>query len=212
MKCAKCDCSQTPDHQYSRCDRGGMHDFRTPEACLRVRVNMLHHYRQYGTAEDVEFLKGLVEGPWIEEYTVRSKQMRLYSFVNMYMGGIHAGIQTAHAISSMWRRYDGQESFQADFLRRWEDDHKTAVLLSGGDHKALLELEAFMRRPDNPFPWGSFNESVDALNGALTAIVIVIPDKLYNPLEPGTVTAPTTGWTEWEWEFYQRRAACGLAR
>jgi hypothetical protein len=145
--------------------------------------------------------------------------MRLYSFVNMYMGGIHAGIQTAHAVSSMWRRYEGKDAFpnddhpcaQLDTLRAWEDDHKTAVLLTGGDHRALLELEAFMRRPDNPFPWGSFNESTDALNGALTAVVIVIPEKLYNPLEPGTVSAPT-GWTEWEWEFYQRRAACGLAR
>lgn len=131
----------------------------------------------------------------------------------MYMGGIHAGIQSLHATSAMWRKYDEIYNPESPYysmmqtLRAWEDDHKTVVLLNGGDHAALLNLESFLNSHDNFYPWASFRESQDALNGALTAIVVLIPAKLY---KRGIKKKPKA-WTNWEWVFYQWREKCSLA-
>lgn len=60
MICAKCDITETPDIKYSNCSRGGMHDFRTPEECHKVRVSMLKVYRKYGPVEDATHYAELI--------------------------------------------------------------------------------------------------------------------------------------------------------
>lgn len=139
--------------------------------------------------------------------------MRLYSFVNMYMGGIHAGIQTAHALSAMWAHYHTglapQLDSAAQMLQEWERQHKTLICLSGGDHAALSELLRLMADAENPYPWGSFNESDAALNGALTAIVIVLPEKFYSPVDP--LNWPEN-FTAWDRAFWSIKDKCSLAR
>jgi hypothetical protein len=130
----------------------------------------------------------------------------------MYTAGIHAGIQSLHATSAMWRRYfRDPDSEQAQTLCEWEDNHKTVVVLNGGYQSALLELEALLQSPDNPFPWCSFNESIEALNGALTAVCIVLPEKLYDRDLMVAGTKPES-FTDWEWAMYLWREKCPQAR
>lgn len=137
--------------------------------------------------------------------------MRLYCFANMYTSGIHAGIQSLHATSAMWRRYFNEpDSGQAAMLCDWEDNHQTVVVLNGGYQSALLELEALLQSPDNPFPWCSFNESMEALNGALTAVCIVLPERLYDRTLNGLVKPDD--FTDWEWAMFQWREKCPQAR
>lgn len=129
----------------------------------------------------------------------------------MYMGGIHAGIQTAHAISAMWRSYlpGDPVSSKLSQIKDWEDNHQTIICLSGGDHAALGDLLRLMEDETNPYPWCEFHESDAALNGALTAIVIVLPDKLYGPVDPLNWPESFSAWDKAFWEIKNK---CSLAR
>jgi hypothetical protein len=71
--CAKCNETGTTENEYSNCPRGGMHDFRTPEECMVVRVSMLKHYRKYGPKADADFLATLV-GPKIARKRGRARK------------------------------------------------------------------------------------------------------------------------------------------
>lgn len=137
--------------------------------------------------------------------------MRAYFFINMYMSGPHIGIQGIHAVSALWRKYTRPivSPPQLHALNNWEDYHKTAICLNGGDHAALQELLRLMADTENPYPWCEFHESESALNGALTAICIVLPDKLYSPVDP--LNWPET-FTPWDKVFWQIKDKCSLAR
>lgn len=111
--------------------------------------------------------------------------MRLYSVTNMYTSGIHAGIQTAHLVHEM-----------ADFIRLrpvnftvktrevyydWSMNHKTIIVLNGGYHANLVTVSEQFSKLGRilALPYASFNESVEALNGAMTATGIVVPPSIY---------------------------------
>lgn len=116
--------------------------------------------------------------------------MRFYSITNMYTSGIHAGIQTAHVIHEMFSYYDSKNIFNAieysypdenSVLHIWAQRHKTIIVLNGGYQseleKALCEIRFLGQKLK--LPVGHFNESKEALNGALTAIGIVVPEHIY---------------------------------
>ena len=105
--------------------------------------------------------------------------MRLYSVTNMYTAGIHAGIQTAHAVHEMFRKpmLTGQRAVLED----WADNHKTIIVLSGGYHANIRTVaEQFSRLGKAmSLPNAHFCESEDALAGAYTAAVIVVPESIW---------------------------------
>ena len=122
----------------------------------------------------------------------------------MYTSGIHAGIQTAHLVHEMMRKY--QEDFNSaafssnpeDWsdsnpkvakyknLIDWADNHKTIIVKCGGYHSSLVELYGELKEYSAHFkmPMGRWRESKDALNNAQTAVGIVVPDFIYNFKEP----------------------------
>jgi len=122
--------------------------------------------------------------------------MRAYFFVNMYMQGIHAGIKAGHCMNRINVKYGmsaderGNYSFGtgpvtperlqlAEFITK----HETFVLLNGGDQKSLgMIIQDFhyaSKERKNEFPWAAFNESIDALNGAVTCVGIILPQRIY---------------------------------
>lgn len=113
--------------------------------------------------------------------------MRCYHLCNFYLAGIHAGIQTAHTHHEMAVKYLTNDSPEADSngyfaengYLKWANDHKTLVLLNGGMAKQLLDFEAFLMSEDHPYAWASFREELDAINGAITNVGIVLPEKMY---------------------------------
>lgn len=116
--------------------------------------------------------------------------MILVSFTNMYMNGIHAGIQTAHVVHTLMSKYQAMNPSDSDVargldvstweltqfkLRLWESDHKTIYVKRGGDHEGLWSQYSQMAdlcRKAN-LPYARWAESKGALNGALTAICFV---------------------------------------
>jgi len=117
--------------------------------------------------------------------------MRLYSFTNMYMGGIHAGIQTAHVIHTMQRKYELKGSLDKKaILDEWLDNHKTIYVLNGGNqaslqwlYRELTEYSALLS-----LPIGKWHEGKEDLNGAMTAACIVVPEYVYNFGDGGIAT------------------------
>ena len=57
--------------------------------------------------------------------------MRLYSVTNMYMAGIHAGIQTQHSTGELFAKYR-EYSIQNNTIFEWVIYHKTTIVLNGG--------------------------------------------------------------------------------
>lgn len=110
--------------------------------------------------------------------------MRAYFFGNMYLSSIQQGIQSGHVIADMFVKYFETSKFgyvpQLEFLIKWADEHKTMILLNAGYASEIHDLGSFLIDNANSFPWASFSESTEALDGAATSIGIILPEKIYN--------------------------------
>lgn len=105
--------------------------------------------------------------------------MRAYFFGNMYLSSIQQGIQAAHATHDMFVAYRDRPGAASDFLWEWATNHKTMILLNGGYAETIQELVDFFMLDGNPYPWSDFREEEASLNGALTTVGIVLPEKIY---------------------------------
>jgi len=97
----------------------------------------------------------------------------------MYLSSIQQGIQAAHATHDMFVAYRDRPGAASDFLWEWATNHKTMILLNGGYSETIQELVDFFMRSDNPYPFADFREEEASLNGALTTVGIVLPEKIY---------------------------------
>lgn len=108
--------------------------------------------------------------------------MRLYTFVNYYLSSIQQGIQSAHLVHELFNKYRmGEVQTHEGFLQLhdWSRNHKTMVVLNGGNCETLTDLAMFIRSHDNPYPWNFFNEDAQSLANALTCVGIVLPERIY---------------------------------
>jgi hypothetical protein len=123
---------------------------------------------------------------------------RAYFFNNMYLTGIHAGIQAQHCTAEMFNKYPSEESgvyewgtqeevleFEREVevgchLYDWASEDKTTIILNGGYASNLILIESLFEDVDNPYPWATFRESKDALNGCITSVGIILPERVYN--------------------------------
>ncbi len=144
--------------------------------------------------------------------------MRLYFFGNMYLSSIQQGIQAAHVTHELFLKYQhvGNPSRAAIDLYCWAEHHKTMILLNGGYASSLQELIDIFNSPNNPFPWTYFNEEEASLNGALTSVGIVLPEKIYEaakalreenigaqqiPIQEAWSPEDGVTWTYTKWEY-----------
>jgi len=108
--------------------------------------------------------------------------LRLYSFVTFYLAkGIHAGIQTGHAAVDLVRKYEcyaGEPTEQSKMVAKWADEDKTFIVLNGGMHFEMQHVLDLVR--DSGYPFEVFHESVEALAGIMTSIVVVLPEEVYD--------------------------------
>lgn len=98
--------------------------------------------------------------------------MKLYQWQNMYLSGPQTGIQTAHAQVGLVEKWWNHPEVQA-----WIKD-KTTVLLKGGMHQNLQEIDEFLSM--GYLPYYTFRESKEALNGAVTNVCVLPTDRLYH--------------------------------
>lgn len=145
--------------------------------------------------------------------------MRAYYFGNMYLSSIQQGIQAAHVTHELFLKHKHDNLANGNYVTTklwdWAKNHKTMILLNGGYSAALRELIALFDSPENDYPWTYFCEEEASLNGALTSVGIVLPEKIYEAakaLRDGNIGAeqirvtgswsPEDGvlWTYTKWE------------
>lgn len=117
---------------------------------------------------------------------INTEPMRRYFFTNMYMGGIHTGIQSGHAAEEMWanvvRSFLTSPTEYAEmklkYLLDFAENHKTWIILNGGDHYKLSEFYQFLINARNPYTFSSFQEP--GLNGAITSVSVILPERMWD--------------------------------
>lgn len=116
------------------------------------------------------------------------QELRAYFFQNMYLQGIHAGIQSQHTTAEMFIKYlepcNPYTCAKYDTLYDWAKLNKTTIVLNGGMQGDLEEVVKVLEDPDNEYPWAFFKESDYALGGALTNVGVILPEKIYNAPDP----------------------------
>ena len=128
--------------------------------------------------------------------------MRLYTFCNFYLSSIQQGIQSAHCLHEMFIKYDDvtynpfnkalnwndNELSSKEVLHGWAANHKTMIVLNGGDSLSLSGILAKIQILASAcnLPYTSFCEDERSLNNALTCVGIILPESVYEY----DVTAP----------------------
>lgn len=122
-------------------------------------------------------------------------ELRLYSFINVYLSGIQAGIQTGHMAVDLVSKYrngcDAGKNHTSSVAWDWADNYKTFIVLNGGAHVQIKERKEFFEtnlslvedQIGHPLPWCHFNEDDMSLNGLLTCVGVVLPETIFNAVD-----------------------------
>ena len=112
--------------------------------------------------------------------------MRFYGFGNYYLSSLQQGLQAGHAAVDLHVKYNIHEQGHfdikpcQDMYNDWAENHKTMVLLNGGNSADLADLYSFLYCEENPYPFVKFHEDEVSLNGALTYVGLILPPKIYD--------------------------------
>lgn len=102
---------------------------------------------------------------------------RLYTFCNYYLSSIQQGIQSLHVAVELSLSNDKKTKIA---YQDWANKEKTVIVLNGGNSARLssifAELGGFGYSPR------SFREDHDSLNGALTCVGVLVPDRVWDAL------------------------------
>lgn len=148
-------------------------------------------------------------------------EYRCYTFTHFMLSSIQQGIQSGHAAMELVNKYYDpeviyeQDEYNFEIVLDWIRDNKTIVCLNGGNSESMIELVQFLNTYKNPFPWVTFHEDENSLEGILTSIAIILPDRIYNTdlEELYSMASFVPGqFTEWEWELVNRVKSMSLAR
>ena len=114
--------------------------------------------------------------------------MRCYHLNNFYLHEKHCGIQSAHSQHELMLKYTdpSNPTIKSPFCQpqlegylEWARNHKTIIVLNGGMQSHLQEWVEFLTPLSHSYAWAKFNESEEALNGALTNVAVVLPERIY---------------------------------
>lgn len=105
-------------------------------------------------------------------------ELRLYSFVNFYLSPMQKGIQTGHAAVDLVTKYSNlPKNDLTSFVENWAKNHKTFIVLDGGNSKMLLNATQIISKSD--FPFETFCEDADSLNNLHTCTAVILPDYIF---------------------------------
>lgn len=104
--------------------------------------------------------------------------MRFYTFCNYYLSSIQQGIQSAHCLAEM---FAADPWIAQNMLFEWAQNHKTIVVLNGGNSENIIATYAVLCRlcDELEYPYGVFKEDIASLNSAYTCTGVIVPEKLY---------------------------------
>ena len=92
------------------------------------------------------------------------------------------GIQTGHAAVDIVRKYVLDEfgimSENEAMVKDWADNHKTFIVLNGGNNASLMNTYDIISKSNYPFI--KFHEDEDSLGSILTCVGVVIPETIFD--------------------------------
>lgn len=144
-------------------------------------------------------------------------EYRFYSFTNFYLSSIQKGIQTAHAISEMSvTDYGCKEDRPKIAYAKWATFDKTVIVLNGGNQSMLEVIFSIATEFANRhhLPVVKFHEDEQSLNGALTAVGIILPKDVYetaSDIRAGKDFFNNFIIPDEDMNFYKTLNSCGLA-
>lgn len=113
--------------------------------------------------------------------------MRLYTLTNFMLSSIQQGIQSAHLIHELFVKYQNYStsSLQHRWLWDWAKNHKTLIILNGGNVSDLQNTFLMFRRlcDVTNYPFTSFFEDEQSLNNTLTCVGVILPAPIYSAAE-----------------------------
>ena len=108
--------------------------------------------------------------------------MKLYALTNMYCEGKHAGIQCQHSTVELLRKYENDTCSVGELdgmVTDWADNHKTTILVQGGNHQGMLEWLADLEHWDK-VPYAEFYEP--GMNYCLSSISLVCSTEMVDDM------------------------------
>ena len=118
--------------------------------------------------------------------------MRLYSFVaGSYLSQLQRGLQTAHVVGELHAKCDApgfpELGPHLEVLQEWERHHKTIYILdafSSGEVRRIAQAlekltDPSVADPSMRLPTAMFREDAESLDGAATAVGVVVPARFY---------------------------------
>ena len=91
----------------------------------------------------------------------------------MYLSSLQKGLQTAHVVSEL------ALNSTDDLFTEWAEKDKTIIVLNGGNSASLEAFEEFLSTSECGWPWAAFREDEQSLNGAITAVGVIVPESVY---------------------------------
>ena len=142
--------------------------------------------------------------------------MRFYGFGNYYLSSLQQGLQSAHVVADLAVASitGGKVNTKGKIFFDWAENHKTMVLLNGGNSamlEALFQKFSVFEKNGMHLPFAKFHEDEQSLGGALTYVGIVVEEKYYvaaaelrstsDQLEYVNNKIDNEGWKQWEIEL-----------
>lgn len=108
-------------------------------------------------------------------------EYRFYGFGNYYLSSLQQGLQSAHVIGELFVQ-NRNDPAKEEIVYDWATNHKTMVLLNGGNSLMLQETFDFftqLKEVGMPLPFAKFHEDAQSLGGALTYVGMIVPAHIY---------------------------------
>lgn len=156
--------------------------------------------------------------------------MRFYGFGNYYLSSLQQALQAHHACQEIYNKYFLTDPVVVDAPERasyddWSKNHKTIVLLNGGNSADLLELNEFFKSVEHDYAFASFCEDEQSLCGALTSVGIILTPAIYDwaaldranrgriqYTRPDDPSIARPSFSRWEEELIERLNSYALAK
>ena len=161
--------------------------------------------------------------------------MRAYFFANSWLSGIQKSLQAAHVVAEMATmatlnptiKPEGTENKAVSAFWEWANSHKTILILDGGASQDLISIkemfaagERCWSQPPHGNLWAHFCEDEESLNGAMTCVGIILPERIYETAkivreearDKAYVQNVLREFTEWEIELIKLINSRPLAR
>lgn len=107
-----------------------------------------------------------------------NQNYRLYCLTNSYLSSLQKGLQTAHVVSEIYSCAT-ELPHEKKVFDQWADQDRTIIILNGGNCASLEDFRGFLIYSNCRWPWAAFYEDKQSLNGAITAVGVIVPESVY---------------------------------